>query len=137
MKPVGFRAPYWRWSKNTLSILLERGYIYDSSLMNSEIPYVLKKEKKSFVILPVDWRLDDWPYLEYYRSLTPNELLEMWLDEIEYAKEKKGYLSITMHPQCIGKGSRIRILDKILNKATKEDAWIPKGEELANYILKN
>jgi hypothetical protein len=80
--------------------------------------------------------LDDWPYLEYYRSLTPKELLEMWIEELDYAREVHGYVSLTMHPQCIGRGSRTKVLEEILKYALKTRAWIPKGKELAEYIAK-
>ncbi|MCD6095762.1 MAG: polysaccharide deacetylase [Thermoprotei archaeon] len=134
-KPYGFRAPYWRWSENTLDILLSRNYLYDSSLMDSEDPYVLSKKGKRLVVLPIDWRLDDWPYLEAYRSISNKELLDMWIEEIEYAYRRRGYVSITMHPQCIGRGARIMILMNLISKALKLRAWIPRGVDIAKYIL--
>ncbi|ABN69489.1 polysaccharide deacetylase [Staphylothermus marinus F1] len=136
-KPIGFRAPYWRFSKNTLSLLFKHGFKYDSSLMDDEYPYIIEKNNYFLVELPVDWRLDDWPYLEYYRTLTPRELLDMWIDEIEYARQNHGYVSITMHPQCIGRGARINVLDKILRYAVETKAWIPQGRVLADYVLEN
>lgn len=134
-KPLGFRAPYWRWSRNTLSLLLSRGYLYDSSLMDSDDPYVIKHDERKLVVLPVDWRLDDWPYLELYRTLTPKELLSMWLEELEYARSRKGFVSITLHPQCIGRGARIKILEELITVAIKMKAWIPKGIDMARYVL--
>jgi peptidoglycan/xylan/chitin deacetylase (PgdA/CDA1 family) len=135
-KPYGFRAPYWRFSDNTLNLLVKKEFLYDSSLMDDEYPYILWVRDKSIAELPVDWRLDDWPYLEYYRSLTPRELLEMWIEELDYAREVHGYVSLTMHPQCIGRGSWIKVLEEILKYALKTRAWIPKGKELAEYIVK-
>ncbi len=134
-RPLGFRAPYWRWSGSTLEILVGRGYLYDSSLMDDEKPYVIERGGRRLVELPVDWRLDDWPYLEYYRTLTPREVLEMWIDEIEYAASIGGYVSLTMHPQCIGRGARIRVLDSILRRARELGAWMPRGSELARSVL--
>ncbi len=135
-KPSGFRAPYWRWSDSTLDILASRGYIYDSSLMDDDEPYVIERNGTYIVELPVDWRLDDWPYLEQHRSLTPSQLLEMWLEEIEYTYENKGYLALTMHPQCIGRGARINVLRRIIEKALDTGAWIPRGIDLANHVLR-
>ncbi len=136
-KPHGFRSPYWKWSKYTLRYLFDLGFTYDSSLMDDEIPYIIKSGNKQLVEFPVDWRLDDWPYLEYYRSLTPQQLLSQWLEELDYAVKTRGYLSITMHPQCIGRGARIRVLEKLVEKAVNSKAWIVKGEELAKYMLKS
>ena len=124
-----------RWSENTLEILLSRNYLYDSSLMDSEDPYVLSEKGKKLVVLPVDWRLDDWPYLEAHRSISNKDLLDMWIEEIEYAYRRRGYVSITMHPQCIGRGARIMILMNLISKALKLRAWIPRGVDIAKYIL--
>jgi len=135
-KPLGFRSPYWRWSKNTVDLLLKYGYRYDSSLMDDEVPYILKHHDGHLYEYPVDWRLDDWPYLEYYRSLTPRQLLEQWLEEIRYAENNTGYVSITMHPQCIGRGARIKVLEKLLEHARRTGAWIPRGKDLADYLEK-
>ena len=135
-KPLGFRAPYWRWSSSTLGILVERGYLYDSSLMDDERPYVIESHGSKIVELPVDWRLDDWPYLEHYRTLTPKQLLDMWIDEIEYAAEVGGYVSLTMHPQCIGRGARIRVLEGVLRHAMKLGAYMPRASELALSVLR-
>ncbi len=135
-EPSGFRSPYWRWSGRTIEFLTRFNYLYDSSLMDDETPYILEYRGKKIVELPVDWRLDDWPYLEYYRSLSPQQLLQQWMYEIEYARENRGYLSITMHPQCIGRGARIGVLEKILEYAIRTNAWIPRGSELAEYLFK-
>lgn len=131
----GFRAPYWRWSSNTLSILASRHYLYDSSLMDDEIPYIIKCCGQSIVEFPVDWRLDDWPYLEHYRSLTPSQLLSMWLEDVEYAAATNGFLVVTMHPQCIGRGSRIRVLEELVRAALRLGAWMPTASELAEYVM--
>jgi len=134
--PVGFRSPYWRWSKNTIEFLTGYGYRYDSSLMDDEYPYILKYRDKELIEFPVDWRFDDWPYLEYYRTMTPQQLLEQWIDEIQYASGINGFISITMHPQCIGRGSRIRILEKIIDFGLKSNALITCGKVLVNYMEK-
>jgi peptidoglycan/xylan/chitin deacetylase (PgdA/CDA1 family) len=135
-RPEGFRAPYWRLSPWTLEIIVEEGLLYDSSLMDDEEPYVFEVKGRKIVELPVDWRLDDWVYLESNRCINYRDLLEMWVDEIDYANEVNGYVSITLHPQCIGRGARIRILETLLNEAIKRDAWIPKGSEIAKNVLK-
>lgn len=134
--PKGFRSPYWKWSDKTIELLIKHGYIYDSSLMDDEIPYIIDYKGYKLVELPVDWRLDDWPYLEYYRSLTPEDLLRAWIKELDVARNVRGYVSITMHPQCIGRGARITVLEGLLDHAFKTNAWIPRGNELSDWIIK-
>ena len=132
----GFRAPYWRLSPNTFDLLASIGIVYDSSLMDDEEPYVLKVGEKSLVELPVDWRLDDWPYMEHHRTYTVRELVETWLEELEDAARRGGYVSLTMHPQCVGRGARVRVLEEVVRRAIQLGAWMPTGSELASYMLR-
>jgi hypothetical protein len=62
-RPIGYRAPSWNHSPNTLSILREMGFIYESSLMADDRPYELVQngEPTGIVELPVEWILDDAP----------------------------------------------------------------------------
>lgn len=135
VRPLGFRAPYWRFSTRTLSLLARRGYIYDSSLMDTDHPYTINIDEQMLVELPVDWRLDDWPYLEVSR-ITPRELYDMWLEEIEYAHRRGGYLSLTMHPQCIGRGARIKVLENIIRELLRRRAWIPRAIDIARKLYR-
>ena len=64
-RPVGYRAPSWNFSDNTLELLIELGFLYDSSLMADDRPYELNAhgEPTGLVELPVDWILDDAPLM--------------------------------------------------------------------------
>ena len=37
-KPLGYRSPSWELSEDSLALLIERGFVYDSSLMGNDIP---------------------------------------------------------------------------------------------------
>ena len=41
VRPVGYRAPSWNHSPNTLSIVRDMGFLYESSLMHDDRPYEL------------------------------------------------------------------------------------------------
>src|SRR5262245_37523294 len=62
-KPVGYRAPSWNFSPNTLRILQEMGFMYESSMMSDESPYELLANGRptGIVELPVEWIMDDAP----------------------------------------------------------------------------
>ncbi len=62
-RPVGYRAPSWNHSPNTLRIIRELGFLYESSLMADDRPYELMQdgEATGVVELPVEWILDDAP----------------------------------------------------------------------------
>ena len=61
--PVGYRAPSWNHSPNTLQIVRDMGFLYESSLMHDDRPYELLQdgEATGMVELPVEWILDDEP----------------------------------------------------------------------------
>lgn len=115
-RPVGFRAPHWEFSQNTIANLVKFCFKYDSSLMNDEKPYMIKQDGKStgMVELPVEWFLDDWPIFEIERR-PPNEVFNIWSEEFEavYADRIPYYL-LTMHPQCIGRASRSKMLEALI-----------------------
>ena len=41
VRPVGYRAPMWDLSWRSPALLAERGFLYDSSLMDADVPYEL------------------------------------------------------------------------------------------------
>ena len=60
-KPVGYRAPSWNFSPNTLHMLRELGFLYDTSLMSDDRPYELNEDGQAtgIVELPVEWILTE------------------------------------------------------------------------------
>ena len=77
-KPVTYRSPYWDFSPNTIRILEENGFLYDSSMMGNDLhPYYPRPvtphsdhanefgEPSKILELPVSWFLDDFPQTEY------------------------------------------------------------------------
>jgi peptidoglycan-N-acetylglucosamine deacetylase len=56
-RPTGYRAPSWNFSPNTLSILRELGFRYESSLMADDSPYEILQngQPTGIVELPVEW----------------------------------------------------------------------------------
>jgi peptidoglycan-N-acetylglucosamine deacetylase len=73
------------------------------------------------VELPINWALDDFVAFETYLGLIPGyveprALERMWRDDFDFALEEcgDGVFIPTMHPQCIGRGSRIRMLERLI-----------------------
>jgi len=115
-RPAGFRAPDWEFSPYTLENLAKFGFSYDSSLMNDEMPYVIRHQGKptGIVELPVAWFWDDWGIFEEHRR-PPSEAFSTWMREFEalYAA-KTSYFNLTMHPQTIGRASRTTMLENLI-----------------------
>src|SRR5262249_5945442 len=86
-RPVADPPPSSNFSLNTLSILGELGFLYDSSLMADDRPYELlaNGEPTGMVELPVEWILDDAPLLNPLgdRYSSPRDLLHVYIDEFD------------------------------------------------------
>ncbi len=54
-RPLGYRSPSWELSENSLDLMHERGFVYDSSLMGDDIPYMVGEPGRQLVELPVHW----------------------------------------------------------------------------------
>jgi peptidoglycan/xylan/chitin deacetylase (PgdA/CDA1 family) len=111
-RPLGFRAPDWEFSPYTMENLTRFNFKYDSSLMDSEEPYVIPPS--GIVELPVAWSWDDWGHFEVHRR-SPSEVLNSWTQEFNAIyRAKMPYFNLTMHPQTIGRASRINMLGKLI-----------------------
>ncbi len=139
-RPVGYRAPSWNFSPNTLRIIRGFGFLYDSSLMADDRPYELLEngEATGIVELPVEWILDDAPLLNPRGTsyTSPRELLQVYIDEFDKAYEEGTMFVLTTHPHIIGHRSRILILEELISHIQSfEDVWFATHEQVARYVL--
>jgi peptidoglycan-N-acetylglucosamine deacetylase len=140
IRPVGYRAPSWNFSPNTLGILRELGFLYDSSLMADDDPYELLEagEPTGIVELPVEWILDDYPLLNVQgtRYSAPRDVLEVWKDEFDRAYEEGSIFLLTTHPHVIGRRSRMVILEELIDhiRAKGGDVWFGTHREAAEWV---
>jgi peptidoglycan/xylan/chitin deacetylase (PgdA/CDA1 family) len=134
--PLGYRSPSWDYSSATLSLLVEYGFLYDSSLFADDFnPYhprlgdqagieepLKPGQEVSLWEFPVDFALDDWPHFTFnFDPLrvglsAPSKVLEIWTDEFDYMlkHEPGGVFTLTMHPQVIGRGHRMAMLEQFV-----------------------
>jgi peptidoglycan/xylan/chitin deacetylase (PgdA/CDA1 family) len=134
--PRGYRSSGADMSENTIDILLENDILYDSSCSATDfVPYYLRKgdrwsksepyvfgERTTLVELPFAWALNDWPLFEYTPGLgtdqsPPSVVREIWQGEFDYAYDHspEGVFVLTMHPQVIGRGSRMMMLHALIS----------------------
>jgi peptidoglycan/xylan/chitin deacetylase (PgdA/CDA1 family) len=134
-RPRGYRSPAWDLSPNSIELLLELGFFYDSSCMGSDFnAYYLRKgdrwsqdgpyvfgELTDMVEIPVSWGLDDFPPFEFVIGANeglkaPSAVLEIWQGDFDYMIENVpgGVFDLTMHPQVIGRGHRIKMLERLI-----------------------
>ena len=138
-RPIGYRAPSWNFSDNTLDLLMKMGFLYDSSLMADDRPYeiVANGEPTGFVELPVDWILDDAPLMNPLgdRYESPRDVLEVYKDEFDVAYEEGTMFLLTMHPHYIGHRSRIVVLRELIEHINKKpDVWFGTHEQAVRWV---
>jgi peptidoglycan/xylan/chitin deacetylase (PgdA/CDA1 family) len=142
-RPAGIRTPSWDFSDNTLAIIEELGFVYDSSLMADDEPYELLADgrRTGVVELPVEWIRDDAPYfmMERYASLRPymppRGALDIWRDEFDVAYAERGLFQLTLHPHIIGHRSRMVVLRALLEHIRAHSGiWFATHAQVADLV---
>jgi peptidoglycan-N-acetylglucosamine deacetylase len=137
-RPRGMRVPNGDFTGDLLSFLCDEGFDYDSSRMDGEYQVYwargrdevrddgpnIKGPQLNLVEVPLSWMMQDLIYFERnYDSplllggFTPSMVEEIWVREFDYMYERVpgGVLTLTMHPQAIGWGGRIGILESFID----------------------
>ena len=120
-KPLGYRSPSWELSEHSLSLLAERGFEYDSSLMGDDIPYEVDADGTRLIEIPIHWELDDAPYFNYSPSLgsrslmaSPEHVYQVWSAAFDGMYHYGRSFVLTMHPFVIGRPGRLRALERLI-----------------------
>ncbi len=127
--------------KNTLRLLAEAGFLYDSTLMDDDQPYRLSLDGKptDLIELPVCFAFNDTSYFAYTFGmakplLTPREVEWVYNDEFDAMYEEGRYCMFMLHPQVIGRASRLAMLERTIERMKKkEGVWFATAEEVAQY----
>ena len=142
-KPVGFRSAAWDLTESTIKIVKEMGFLYESSMMADERPYMLMEGGKEtgLIELPVEWILDDWPMFQiswpknHVALRNAQDILSIWKGEFDVAHEEGTLYMLTMHPQVIGHRYRITMLDELITYMKKKgDVWFATHEAIALHV---
>ncbi|MCQ6268128.1 polysaccharide deacetylase [Fictibacillus sp. WQ 8-8] len=119
--PRGYRAPLWEITPQTIDLLVKHDFVYDSSLMGDDVPYAIMAKEKWLLEFPVTWMLDDWEQFAYSAMPQvgavieePDKVLRMWKAEFEALYEEGRHFILTVHPEIIGRPSRIKMLDNLI-----------------------
>ena len=132
-----------------MQILKEQGFIYDSSFMDSDIPYrqgdidgdeqlveiPMRYEMSDFVAFAYNWS-PEYPLGES-RIAGFAETLDNWKDELKAYNDYGLCCVPRFDPQIIGHPGRIELLREILYYISVGDRWIATGKEIANYLIGN
>jgi peptidoglycan/xylan/chitin deacetylase (PgdA/CDA1 family) len=139
-EPVGYRAPCAELTPTTLELLVEHGFAYDSSCMGDDRPYLEHGGGASILELPIEWHLDDAAsmlstlaetgHLEY-----AGDVLRQWWEDFLLAAEEHTLITLTMHPEIMGRGSRLSHLERLVEQMREHtDVWFPTHRQVAELL---
>jgi peptidoglycan/xylan/chitin deacetylase (PgdA/CDA1 family) len=156
VRPLGFRSPSADLSASTLELVEEHGFLYDSSLMADDYrpfhPRIgdrvsrtepLKRGRESSLWeLPMSFELDDWVHFQFnfepYRKggAPPSAVLEIWREEFDWmdGHVDGGVLTVCMHPQVIGRGHRIAMLERFVEHCAAAGAGFAALGDVATSL---
>jgi len=141
IRPVGYRAPMWELNYRSPGLLHDRGFLYDSSLMDADLPYELAAGTGSIVEIPVYWGLDDWEQYCFVPGLyetgviqSPARAREMWSLELAAMRAEGGCFVLTSHPFLSGRPARAAALGEVMAEAVSAgDVWVTTMAEVAAH----
>ena len=141
-RPVGFRAPGYRFSRHSLDLLLAEGFRYDASLMGDEIPYLIGNGAGSLVELPSHHAMDDWPHYMVGRDLNyampikaPSHALDVFKEEYDAAWRHGALWVPVWHPFLSGRLARFEAIAALFEYIVdKGDVWIAPLRDIAAHV---
>ena len=155
--PLGFRSPSADMSDATLELVEEHGFLYDSSLMADDyrpfrprigdrvargVPLERGREAR-FWELPISFELDDWVHFQFnfdpYRkggaTAEGRAARSGRPSSTGWTRTSTAACSIvTMHPQVIGRGSRIAMLDAFIRHCGEAGARFRRLGDVAREL---
>jgi peptidoglycan-N-acetylglucosamine deacetylase len=144
VRPTGYRAPMWEMNYHTPGLLADRGFRYDSSLMDSDYPYLLSVDDDQVLAeVPVSWGLDDWEQYAFLPGLigsgvieSPAKALEMWTLELEALYRLGAVFVLCCHPFLSGRPSRAEALSQLIERMRAlPGLWITTVGEVAEHTM--
>lgn len=142
VRPVGYRAPVYQITNELPALLLDRGFIYESSMMADDDPYVLDVQGRFLVEIPPHWGVDDWPPFAHYEEIGymmpvrgASEGLAPFFEEFEAAEEAGGLWHAVWHPFLTGRRARWRVVERWLEAlVARDDIWFATLGEIAVHV---
>lgn len=139
-EPVGYRAPCAELTSTTLRLLVEHGFAYDSSCMGDDRPYLEQAGGASILELPIEWHLDDGAFMFSTLDVEGNlehagDVLRQWWEDFLLAAEEHRLITLVMHPEIMGRGSRLRHLEDLIERMKQHaEVWFPTHRQVAELL---
>jgi peptidoglycan/xylan/chitin deacetylase (PgdA/CDA1 family) len=143
-QPIGWRSPMYTATPNTIELLAEAGYVWNSDFHNDDLPYLLEAGGRTIVEIPAG--LDDWELsliqvpesvgmggVPYSSTSHVTDILSSQFDML-YQESESGHrmMQYCMHPKITGLPYRAWGLQQLLEHMQARDGvWFCSMEEMA------
>lgn len=142
--PRGYRAPVYNATQQVIDLLVQHKFLYDSSLMADDIPYLMKTKKGELWEAPVHWGTDDWPPFAHYAEIgymmpvqPPSDGLRAFWEEFEAHYEAGGFWLAIWHPFLTGRLARWGLVEQWLEHTLKNrNVWFAPLEDIIAHVAK-
>ncbi|MBL1118064.1 polysaccharide deacetylase [Streptomyces sp. 110] len=121
--PQGWRSPAAELTPHSVKLMEKHGMRFSSNLFDSDSAHLLDTRDRTtgIVELPFAWALVDTPVFMYTNRVpgrvmsAPSAVLETWTREFDGLAEEPGtHFMLAMHPQIIGRPSRMWVLEQTI-----------------------
>jgi peptidoglycan/xylan/chitin deacetylase (PgdA/CDA1 family) len=142
VKIRGWRCPDYRVSPQTLDILAEEGLVWDSSLLNDDLPYLFETRAKKIVEIPFTTSTADKTYVgyPYPQRGGPDGLASVWNNELDvlYQESEKAprLMNLSLQTWATGRPASLRVLGRLLERLVgHEEFCFADCGEIADWRL--
>lgn len=142
--PEGWRAPLYSFSRESLDLLVDAGFDYDSSLMGDDQPHIIENDRGNLVELPTFWALDDWPQFMHNEDFqfampirSPSRGVEVFEAEFNAVWKHGGMWIAVWHPFLSGRLARVDAIVGLIERMQgKGDVWFAPLKDIAAHVRK-
>jgi peptidoglycan/xylan/chitin deacetylase (PgdA/CDA1 family) len=137
----GWRCPDYRISPQTLDLLAEADFEWDSSLLNDDLPYLFDCRGRFLAEIPFTTSTADKTFASYPHPQRggPDGLLNVWNSEFDMLYEESQrdarYLILSMQTWVVGRPAVLRVLDQLLSRLASFDGlWYARCGEISQTL---
>src|SRR5262245_26566837 len=136
----GWRCPDYRVSPQTLDILSEQGFAWDSSLLNDDLPCLFNCTGGTLVELPFTTSTADKTYIGYPYPMRggPDGLASVWNSEFDvlYRESERSprFMILSIQTWATGRPAPLRTLRHFIERITvHNDIQLARCGEVADW----
>ena len=159
-RAVGYRSPGADLSANSTRLLVDSGFIYESSMSAQDFePYWCRSgdviepsgvarfgPEVELLEIPFSWTLDDFAQMEFVSTpggvfleglSDPEKCERMWLADLDYMVEEipGGVYTMCFHPEVIGRGARVRVLERMIARGKEHGVEFTTAHVAAEHWI--